>query len=451
VASFRKHGKVWYYRFVDSDGEKRERKGSVSKRETEVMAQEAEVRARRIMSGEISAKEAGVPGQQRRPLVEHIAEWQADLIAKAFSGKHAVHTSNRVRRLATIVLGHSPSEFDPRLLPPAERNGMTAKLAEAIGDARLSCLTCESAQDAIAQLRDSGSSLQTCCHYRASARAFSAWSLKSGRAYCDELHDLEGYNAKEDPKHYRRTVGTDELQRLIDVTYHGPRVAKVSGPVRSLAYRLASAVGLRYAELSSLTTRSFDFENGPSVTLEAAYAKNGKTAKLYLPVDLASDLAAYVATLKPGATVFPLPAEKGARMLRSDLRRAGIPYRDEAGHVFDFHSLRCQLATMADAAGISPRVVQRMMRHSSLELTSRYTRPRTSDIKAASAMIPSPRPTDSPDISNRFSHHFPTKSAGTAGHDAMDDGGTCQNLDVQSGGKASPNPFSWVNSPRRER
>jgi hypothetical protein len=70
-----------------------------------------------------------------------------------------------------------------------------------------------------------------------------------------------------------------------------------------------------------------------------------------------------------------------------------IRYRDDAGHVFDFHSLRCQLATLADAAGVSPRVVQRLMRHSKLEMTGRYTRPRAVDIEAAASMIPRLKPT----------------------------------------------------------
>ena len=61
----------------------------------------------------------------------------------------------------------------------------------------------------------------------------------------------------------------------------------------------------------------------------------------------------------PGTPIFPLPHDKGAAMVRSDLEAAGIPYRDAAGMVFDFHSLRCELATLADAAGVSPRVVQR--------------------------------------------------------------------------------------------
>jgi hypothetical protein len=79
-------------------------------------------------------------------------------------------------------------------------------------------------------------------------------------------------------------------------------------------------------------------------------------------------------------------------MLRVDLAAAGIPYRDAAGLVFDFHSLRCETATLADAAGVSPRVVQKMMRHSTLELTGRYTRPRAVDIEAAASMLPSLKP-----------------------------------------------------------
>ena len=56
-------------------------------------------------------------------------------------------------------------------------------------------------------------------------------------------------------------------------------------------------------------------------------------------------------------------------MLRPDLERAGIPFRDAGGLVFDFHALRCQCATLADAAGVTPRVVQKLMRHSDIRTT----------------------------------------------------------------------------------
>jgi hypothetical protein len=90
-----------------------------------------------------------------------------------------------------------------------------------------------------------------------------------------------------------------------------------------------------------------------------------------------------------GKPIFPLPHDKGAAMLRKDLEAAGIAYQDDAGLFFDFHSLRCEMATLADAAWVSPRVVQRMMRHSKLEMTRRYTRPRVVDMENAALLLPS--------------------------------------------------------------
>jgi Phage integrase family len=128
-------------------------------------------------------------------------------------------------------------------------------------------------------------------------------------------------------------------------------------------------------------------------------------------------------------------------MLRVDLKAAGIVCCDSSGQYFDFHSLRCEMATLADAAGVSPRVVQRLMRHSSLELTGRYTRPRTVDIDAAASMLPSLKPsgdqpealaatgTDGQTISRLLSLHLPL--AGDA------DVRTGSSPDVMTGSSAS--------------
>jgi hypothetical protein len=83
--------------------------------------------------------------------------------------------------------------------------------------------------------------------------------------------------------------------------------------------------------------------------------------------------------------------------LQTDLRAAGIAYEDASGRFFDFHSLRCELAALADAAGVSPRVVQRMMRHSELEVTGRNTRPRVVNLNAAAAMLPTLKTEPDPD------------------------------------------------------
>jgi hypothetical protein len=199
---------------------------------------------------------------------------------------------------------------------------------------------------------------------------------------------VTGFNAEVDRRHDRRTIGIDELRRLIEVAERGAPYREMSGPARALCYRLAVATGLRLSEIKSITRQSFDFQASPAtVSVAAAYTKNGDRATLSLPDDVAVDLQAWVAHLPAKAPVFRLP-DRGATMLKNDLKAAGILYRDAAGLVFDFHALRCQTATLADQAGCSPRVVQHLMRHSTLELTGRYTRPRTVDLEAATRALP---------------------------------------------------------------
>jgi integrase len=385
--------------YTDEIGRRRKKIGATDKAVTQRLANELENRVAMRKGGLVDPAAESYRDHEALPLSQHIAAWQADLVARGYAAKHAEHTTNRARRLVTVVLGSSPSALDPRRLAPCDRRDMTRKLTTAIEKARLSTLTRQKVQDALAQFQAAGSSLQTCNHYRAAARAFSTWAWKNGRTREDTLRGLTGFNAKEDPRHDRRTISLDELRRLIDTAARGPKVLGMSGPARALCYRLAVGTGLRYEEIASILPESFDWE-APSVTVPAAYTKNGQTATLPLPRDLAEDLAAYVAPLNPKLPIFPLPTGKGAKMLRHDLKAADIPYRDAGGLVFDFHSLRCELATLADAAGVSPRIVQKMMRHSTLELTGRYTRPRAVDIEAAAEMIPSLKP-EADDLSER--------------------------------------------------
>jgi integrase len=230
-------------------------------------------------------------------------------------------------------------------------------------------------------------------HHRNAIRAFVIWAWKDGRIGDDPLLGLAGFNAKEDRRHDRRTLAVDELRRLIEATATAPSYKEMTGPARALCYRLAVASGLRYSEIGSIRPEGIDLDgDSAGVTIQACYAKNGQTATLPLPPDLAADLGPFLRHVAPGQPVFPLPPGEGARMLREDLDRAGIAYRDHSCRVFDFHSLRCQCATLADQAGVSPRVVQRLMRHSSLDMTNRYTRPRAVDIETAAASLPSLRP-----------------------------------------------------------
>jgi integrase len=396
MASFRKKGKVWYFRFVNADGVKRELKGCPDRRVTEEMARAAESEAAKVRAGLVDPKSEGFLRAERRPLGEHLEDFRDYLMSKGDAPRyvHIVHA--HVARIIALTKAN-----------------------------RISDLTSSSVQGAIKALRDSDLSLQTCNHALRAVKSFSRWLVRDRRAREDALAELAGYNVKEDRRHDRRTLGVDDLRRVIEAAHQGEPYLQMSGPDRALCYRLAVATGMRYSEIRSLQPGSFALGSAaPTATVRAAYTKDGEPATLDLPRDLADDLASWLVGRSVGSPAFPLP-EKGAKMLRVDLAAAGIPYRDAAGLVFDFHALRCQHATLLDQAGVTPRVVQRKMRHSTLELTDRYTRPRAVDLRNAAAALPCLRPesdggeaaratgTDGPDMSNRFSPHLPTGGDGT--------------------------------------
>ncbi|MGO9600989.1 MAG: tyrosine-type recombinase/integrase [Isosphaeraceae bacterium] len=392
----------------DENGKRRKKSGATDKQVTERIARNIENRVALRREGVVDPKAEAYRDHEARPLAEHLAAYAALLADKGRTKEHIALTISRARRVVALFRGAPLADIQPANSSADELARAAARLADWIAPARLSDLTGERVQAALATLREGGRSLATCNHHATAVCGFAKWCHKTHRLREHPLRGVERFNAKEDRRHDRRTISLDELQRLIEAAERGPRHVRMTGPMRALCYRLAVATGLRFSEIASIRPESFDWK-APSVTVAAGYTKNGEPAILPLPRDLADDLAAYGATLPPGMPVFPMPRRgRGAEMLRIDLAAAGIPYRDAAGLVFDFHALRCETATLADQAGISPRVVQRMMRHSTLELTGRYTRPRALDIEAAASLLPSLKPAPLPSESVALTGTDPT-------------------------------------------
>jgi integrase len=386
-----KGSKKYVIMYFDENGRRRKKTGTTDKVVTKRIAHDIDNKVALRRAGSIDPAAERFAESERTPLVEHIAAWEANLVAEGRTVEYAEQITGRVRRLVAVILGSNVARLDPRRLSTSERGEVSQSIEAAIKPARLSDLTRLKVQAAIAKLKDAGRSHRTCNHYRTAAKIFVRWCKRNDRIRENPLDGVTGYNVKEDIRHDRRTISLDELRRLIVAAERGPVIRNLPGPTRALCYRLAVATGLRYSEIASIKPESFNWK-APSVTVAAAYTKNGDPATLPIPNDLVDDLAAFVAPLPSGTPVFPLPNKKGSDMVRRDLKAAGIPYCDDAGLVFDFHALRCETATLADAAGVTPRVVQKLMRHSSLELTGKYTRPRAVDINAAASLLPSLKP-----------------------------------------------------------
>ncbi len=234
---------------------------------------------------------------------------------------------------------------------------------------RVSDLTPSGVQAALAALRADGKSLQTLNHHLRHAKSFSRWLWRDGRMPSDPLAHLGAFNVATDRRHDRRALSAPELARLVEAARNGPPVGEMSGPDRAMLYRMATGSGFRAGELRSLTPESFDLAaDPPTVTVEAGYSKRRRRDVQPIPRNLAADLRPWLASKAPGESVFALP-EKPARMLRIDLKAAGIAYRDASGRVADFHALRHSYITALAMSNAPVKVTQSLARHSDPKLT----------------------------------------------------------------------------------
>jgi integrase len=327
MASLRKRGRVWYYAFTDASGRRVERRGCPDKRATEELARAAESESAKIREGLLDPKDKARREQESRPISEHVAAWGEALAARGGTDRHVSMSVQRVRRLVAIARGAEPAEVEhPRKAGRAERDACEDRLRSWLESGRLADLTPEAVQRGLGALRARGMSLQSLNHHRAAVRSFAIRCRDTNRLRDDPLRGVKGFNAAEDRRHDRRTLSVDELRRLIEAASNGPVVLGMPGATRALCYRLAVASGLRFSELASVRPESFDWKAVPAtVSVEAAYTKNGKAAVQPVPDDLAGDLKPFVASAPPGEPVFPLPRGRGAEMLRADLAAAQIP------------------------------------------------------------------------------------------------------------------------------
>ena len=158
---------------------------------------------------------------------------------------------------------------------------------------------------------------------------------------------------------------------LLAAAREGGPFRGLDGAARAMLYLTATNTGLRKRELASLTPADFDFESPmPTVTVAAGYSKHRRTDIQPLREDVAAELQDWLSGHPCDKRCFPGSwPDRAAEMLRGDLRQARVDYEDEAGRVFDFHSLRHHFITNLARSGVHPSVAMKLARHSTIDLT----------------------------------------------------------------------------------
>ena len=229
MASFRKKGNFWYYRYTDECGVKREKKGHWDKATTKAIAAAKEAEVSKIRAGYVDAKTLAYDVHESRPWSDHLADFQKSLLAKGGSQKHAQVTTYRVKRVFEL-----------------------AKLT------RISELSLSKAEESLQLLRDDDSNQETLNHYIRAVKAFSRWLWKDGRTREHLLAHLSTSSSEDDRRYVRRALTPEEAARLVEAAEAGPVVMGMSGEDRAMLYLLALGTGFRAnKELRPLTPERF--------------------------------------------------------------------------------------------------------------------------------------------------------------------------------------------------
>ena len=378
----REKSKTFRGRYRGADGKPRTASLCDDQDAAETMLSELVKRAKREAAGDIDPFE----DHRKRPLAEHLADFESGLLAKGATSKQAGQVTARCRKIIDGCKFKKLADF----VPSAVANYLRER-------------------------RQAGLSIQTSNHYLAGIKSFANWLVKDQRVSANPLAHLAKLNGKADVRHERRALTNDDLSRLINVTKQSEKTFRgLDGSTRSMLYRVATMTGIRANELASLTSGSFDLTaDTPTVTIEAGYSKHRREDVLPIHPDLAARLRQWftereraqddqravlsfnrVADAK-SERLFPGTwPEKAAKMLRSDLGAAGITYLTDDGFA-DFHSLRHTFVSNLVTGGVHPKVAQQLARHSTITLTmDRYSHLALIDMTAGLSALPTIATTD---------------------------------------------------------
>jgi hypothetical protein len=198
MASYRKKGNVWYYRFVDAEGVQRERKGHWDLVTTKTLARQDEDKAVKTRAGTYRPETEPEP-ELIRPLLD---QYVATLGRQGRDAKHVGQTLCYAGRMLTL--------------------GGVKFIAD---------LTADRILTALKALKDQGLSARTLNAHLTAVKALALWITDRGHAPSNPLASLRRFklNEKADRRLVRRALSEAELRTLIEATRTDPSGAAWPG------------------------------------------------------------------------------------------------------------------------------------------------------------------------------------------------------------------------------
>ena len=307
---------------------------------------------------------------QGQPLLEHLADFEQELVARDTTAAHRRQVISALKRF-----------FETRELE--HLSDLTQHEAVAFLNAERKRKRFLRPHQKSAAEDEPVISLRTLHRIRGSLKSFTRWLVLDLRIETDPFRGLPAVKKNSTaPTFERRSLTARELQLLL-------RAAPLA---RAAVYLAAVTTGLRRSELKAVRKEHLRLDEARLI-LPGEFTKNGKVARIPLPPVTVAVLtrlgegreeamveAGLAGVVGRGFSregyVFPTVPQMGAFL--ADLKRAGIEHETAEGRI-DFHALRVTFGTELARAGVPLPMAQKLMRHSSPVLTSSFYTKLTDD------------------------------------------------------------------------
>ena len=351
----------YWIAYTDSKGRRRTKKGFADKRLSEQLAAKLEEEVRLVRAG--LQREPNLLEPSKADIEGYLGDYGASLATRGVTKKHIQLALSRIRK---VVAGCGFRAI--RDISPEAVEGY-------LGERR--------------STEDLGS--RTFNHYVQTMDSFCRWLVVKRHLRTNPLLGMARLNAEADVRHKRRALSTDELSRVIQGARKSEKtVENYGGEMRARCYLFSYFTGLRRREMGSLTQDNFDLAHDPPILrLEAACSKHRRADVLPLHPQLLVELKQWLDELEPGERLFPgFEKKKAWLMVKKDLERVGIAYRNEQG-VADFHAAgRHSYITGLVRSGAKLADARELARHRDIRMTMRYTHIGLDDQAAALSALP---------------------------------------------------------------
>jgi len=332
----------WIARYKDEHGNlHQEATGCKSKDMALAYLRNKELEIERIKAGVATRKEINASVQSAVSIEKHIQAFRTHMQSK---GNVKEHINQTIKHIETIV--------------------------EFIGAKNITDIRQEKIELWIVTQIQKGLTHRTVNSYVASCKTFLTWCIDTSRIDSNPLKKIKKLNEAITRKKQRRALSEDELKKLFEAARLRKRRKNKNGNEIELIYRTLVGTGFRLKELKSIKVFQVDFERN-EITLKAVNEKRKKGTQQPINADLSKRLKKWTSMKLPKDNLFEFTKDQLRTSFENDCKLAGIKKVLDDGRSVDLHCLRKTFGTMLARAGVPITTTQRLMRHSTVELTSK--------------------------------------------------------------------------------